>query len=247
MAQKITTKVFLLCAVLFCTAAASAQNFIDSGAVEYEVRVNLHKSLGDDGWAATMKDRVPQFSSAIYRLTFTPRASFYTFVSRDEKAKLPWDNSNEEDNIWYKDLSAGTFQKQRNIFDDIYLLTGSLGNAKWKLYNENRDIAGFNCRKASTIINDSIYVFAYYTEEIPASTGPMNFGGLPGAIMGITIPRLFTSIVANKVMVNGVNYGVIKPPSKGKKQEATTMLSKIAAVTKDWGKWGQQAAVNAGL
>ena len=72
-------------------------------------------------------------------------------------------------------------------------------------------IAGFNCRKAVTKIFDSVYVFAFYTDEIIISGGPCSINGLPGMILGVTIPRLYTSWIATKVMLNGVDENTIKP------------------------------------
>ena len=115
----------------------------------------------------------------------------------------------------------------------------------WKLVpNETREIAGFNCRKAVGKIFDSVYVFAFYTDEILISGGPMGIHGLPGMILGITIPRMFTSWIATKVQVNGVNTGIVAPPVKGKKKKATELQETVIKVTKDWGTWGQQQVWN---
>ena len=81
--------------------------------------------------------------------------------------------------------------------------------------HETRNIAGFNCRKAYTILFDSVYVFAFYTDEIMISGGPLGIHGLPGMILGITIPRMHTSWIATKLQINGVDTSIIKPPKKG--------------------------------
>ena len=110
--------------------------------------------------------------------------------------------------------------------------------------NENRMIAGFNCRKAVGVLFDSVYVFAFYTDEITVSGGPMGLHGLPGMILGITIPRMFSSWVASKVEINGVNYNKIYAPTKGKKKRPEELEGNIIQATKDWGKYGQQAVWN---
>ena len=68
----------------------------------------------------------------------------------------------------------------------------------------------------------------------------MSLHGLPGMILGITIPRMFCSWVATKLEVNGVNYSTINAPTKGKKKKATELQETAVKVTKDWGSWGQQ-------
>ena len=58
---------------------------------------------------------------------------------------------------------------------------------------------------------DSVYVFAFYTDEITISGGPCTINGLPGMILGLTIPRLYVSMLATKLMVNDVQVSSIKP------------------------------------
>lgn len=237
-------KIFLPLLFLFCFKA-NAQQFISSGMIEFEVRTNNHKVFGDGFWAEMFKDRIPQFSTNYYQYTFNADKAIYKYSHQDEKTKLPWGNNNAEDNIWYSDYTAGTFVDQKFVFDDTYLLTDSLMNIDWKLVpNETREIAGFNCRKAVGKIFDSVYVFAFYTDEITISGGPMGIHGLPGMILGITIPRMFTSWIATKLQIVGVNTRAIAPPSKGKKKKATELQQNVERVSKNWGRWGQQSVWN---
>jgi GLPGLI family protein len=67
------------------------------------------------------------------------------------------------------------------------------------MLGEYREIAGYNCRKAATIVMDSVYIIAFYTDEIPVSAGPESFNGLPGMILGIVIPRMNLTYFATKV------------------------------------------------
>lgn len=232
---------FILCV---CCNAFS-QQFINSGMIEYEVRTNNHKTFGDGIWAEMFKDKIPQFSTSWYQLTFNDNKAVYKFDRLDEKTKLPWGNNNAEDNFWYNDYNTGIFTDQKWVFDNTYLLSDSLMKIDWKLVpHETREIAGFNCRKAVGIIFDSVYVFAFYTDEITVSGGPMGIHGLPGMILGITIPRMHTSWIATKLQINGVNTGIIQPPQKGKKKKATELQETVLKVTKDWGTWGQQSVWN---
>ena len=139
----------------------------------------------------------------------------------------------------------GTGAFRRNFWRDEFNFTDSIKEINWKLVpTESRMIAGFNCRKAYTVLFDSVYVFAFYTDEITVSGGPMSLHGLPGMIMGITIPRMFCSWVATKLEVNGVNYSKIAAPTKGKKKKAKELQQTVVSATKDWGNWGHQAVWN---
>jgi GLPGLI family protein len=225
---------------LLCVKCTQAQVFIDKGLIEYEVKVNNHKALGNGTWAEMMKDKFPKLSTSYYQLTFNTDKSIYLFNRKDEKTKMPWGNEGE-DNVWYNDYEKGGFVQQKSVFGDTYILTDSLVKIDWRMTNETREIAGFNCRKAVGKIFDSVYVFAFYTDEITVSGGPMGLHGLPGMILGVTIPRMFSSWVATKVEVNGVNYSTINAPTKGKKKKAKELQETAVKVTKDWGDWGQHA------
>lgn len=232
--------------LLFISCMAYAQQYISTGMIEFEVRTNNHKVFGDGIWADMARERLPQFSTTYYNFTFNGDKAVYAFDRFDEKSKINmFFNSNVEDNTWYSDYATHSFIDQKYVFDNTYLLSGALMNIDWKLSpNENREIAGFNCRKATGVIFDSVYVFAFYTEEIMVSGGPMGIHGLPGMIMGITIPRMFTSWIATKVQVNGVDTKKIVPPLKGKKRDAMELKETVLKATKDWGTWGQQAIWN---
>ena len=233
-------KYILLIVVSLSFKSTQAQVFIDKGMIEYEVKVNNHKALGEGSWAEMFKDKIPKLSTSYYQLTFNVDKSIYLFNRKDEKTKSPWGNEGE-DNIWYNDYANEKFVQQKSVFGDTYILTDSLIKIDWKVTNETREIAGFNCRKAVGKLFDSVYVFAFYTDEITLSGGPMGLHGLPGMILGITIPRMFSSWVATKLEINGVNYSTINAPSKGKKKKAKELQETAVKVTKDWGSWGQQA------
>ena len=234
-------KILIALFICFCSMA-HAQQFIGSGMIEFEVRTNNHKSMGDGMWAEMFKDKIPQFSTTYYHFTFNENKSVYKFDRKDEKTKMPWSNGSEEDNIWFNDYSNGTFTDQKFVFDNTYLLSDSLIQIDWRIVpNETREIAGFNCRKAVGKIFDSVYVFAFYTDEITVPGGPMGIHGLPGMILGITIPRMFTSWIATKVEIAGVNTNIITAPQKGKKKKAADLQDNVKKVTEDWGSYGQQA------
>jgi GLPGLI family protein len=234
---------FVLAVSISCLT--NAQQFISAGLIEYEVRVNNHRMFGDGIWAQMFKDRMPNFSTYYYQLTFNDNKALYKFDRLNEKDKMPWNDNSREENIWYSDYASQTFIHQKFVFDNTYILADSLMKINWKLVpNETREIAGFNCRKAQGIIFDSVYVFAFYTDEITVSGGPMGIHGLPGMIMGITIPRMFTSWIATSLKVNGVKTDIIIPPTKGKKKIAGELRATVEKATKDWGTWGQQSVWN---
>ena len=53
-------------------------------------------------------------------------------------------------------------------------------------------------------------------------------------ILGVTIPRLYTSWIATKVMLNGVDQNSIRPVSVKKNYSMKDLESMINERTKDW-------------
>ena len=117
------------------------------------------------------------------------------------------------------------------------MLSDSTKTIKWKLEPETRTIAGFECKKAITKICDSVVVVAFYTDQIITPGGPESFYGLPGMILGLVIPRLYTTWFATKFeSINTADEAKIIPPAKGKKATSKDMIDKVADVVKNWGE-----------
>ena len=87
---------------------------------------------------------------------------------------------------------------------------------------------------------DSVFVVAFYAEEIPSGGGPESFNGLPGMILGVVVPRMFTSWYATKLELENVTDATLAPPHKGKKIDLPGLKTQIQKSLKDWGKWGQK-------
>jgi GLPGLI family protein len=209
-----------------------AQTFINKATVQYEVKTNIKKTLGNSIWDEMIKDKVPDFKTSYYNLTFANNKSIYKFNAAPDNLKRFYRGADQE--VWYSDFNTGEYIIQKNIYGSNFNLEDSLLHIDWKFENEHRTIAGFDCRKAVGIIMDSVYVFAFYTDEITLTGGPCRINGLPGLIMGLTIPRLYTSWIATKVMVNDVDEKSIKPETAKKYLTAKAFLDNLQSRVKDW-------------
>ncbi|MFC4261594.1 GLPGLI family protein [Ferruginibacter yonginensis] len=232
-------KLYILFTILISSfvfaSNAQQQQFIDKAMVEYEVKTNIKKTMGNDSWAEMMKENLPTFKISYYQYTFANNQSIYKFNRWDEKSKLPeYMRRDDEANNWFFDFNKNKLITQKNIFGSTFNIEDTIPTINWVLTNESRNIAGFNCRKAVGKIFDSVYVFAFYTDEIMVSGGPCSINGLPGLIMGVTIPRLFTSFIATKVSINGVAFNDIKPTTAKKYYNNAFIKNTIFERTKDW-------------
>ena len=226
---------FFALLILLGTAKLSAQQFLDKAIIEYEVKTNIKKTMGNDSWDEKLKELMPQFKTGYYLYTFADNKSIYKFDHWLPNQKIPEHmRRNDEENIWYLDYANNKFSMQKTVFGSVFITEDTIPAIEWKVTNESRVIAGFNCRKAEGKISDSVYVFAFYTDEILIPGGPCSINGLPGMILGVTIPRMFTSWIATKIMVTGVQVNTIKPVSSKKPFNMTSMKSTIKERTKDW-------------
>jgi GLPGLI family protein len=219
-----------------------AQQFISKAVIEYEVRSNIKKTMGSGSFADMLKDNMPTFKTGYYTFTFADNKSIYKFDHWDEKVKVPeFLRKDDEGSVWYYDYNSGKYNLQKNVFGTSFNIEDTIPTLQWKLTNESRVIAGFNCRKAVTKIFDSVYVFAFYTDEITIPGGPCSINGLPGTILGVTIPRLFTSWIATKVMLSGVPENTIKPVAAKKNFTLKYLRNMVDERTKGWGSQDEES------
>lgn len=245
---------FIISFAFLMIGGSKAQNFISKASIEFEVKTSIKKTMGSDSWDEIIKAQMPDFKTGYYLFTFADNKSIYKFSHWDEKNKIPeWLRNADEENSWYFDHNDSKFNMQKNVFGSKFNVSDSIPVIHWKLSNENRMIAGFNCRKAVGIIMDSVYVFAFFTEEIMIPGGPCSINGLPGMVLGLTIPRLYTSFIATKVMINDVNTATIKPITAKKYYTNLSLRVDLLERSKNWGsdddpeqnKWRDQFRWNA--
>ncbi|MEM0577716.1 GLPGLI family protein [Flavobacterium polysaccharolyticum] len=230
---------------LFFTITSTAQQFVDKAVIEYEVNTNLKKTMSNDSWDEMMKDNLSDLKISYFNYTFADNKSVFKFDRWSPKTRIPkYLKDSDEENSWYFDFNLGIFNMQKQIIGTNFVVTDSIPKIEWKITNENREIAGYNCRKAVGKIFDDVYVFAFYTDEITIPGGPVSISGLPGMILGLTIPRLYTSYVATKVDVSVKDTTIIKPIVAKKTYDIKGLKSLMEEKTKDWFTYGEDKEEN---
>lgn len=229
------------CLVVCCHAQYTMQ-----GKIEYERKTNIYKkidAMDEDRkqWAEKFRSQVPKFNIAYFNLYFNTSNSMYKPGRETENPVKAWfAQSPASENIVYTDFNTQKVTAQKLVYEEKFLVQDTMRKLKWKIYDEIRTIANYKCRKAVSKICDSVYVVAFYTEDIPASGGPEMFSGLPGMILELAIPRLFTTWVATTIDINLPKDADFTPPSKGKKTTQGKMHESLSADLKQWGKYAAQ-------
>lgn len=225
----------LTCLFLFTvlfSALKAQQLFIPNGTIVFEKKVNLQRSLADLGLSEELKEKMKKYKISHWELSFDNSKSIYRPLKKEEE---PLDFSvfggaMDNENELYANYQQDKRVIKKNIMGDDYLLNDTIPYIEWKILHEIRNIAGYDCRKAIGIINDSVYVVAFYTDEILLKGGPEGFNGLPGMILGLAIPRYFSTWFATKVTPYSEQSLAINPPPKGKKTETEKEFKKLMEI-----------------
>ena len=222
------------CTVIFLSlllsGIADAQDFITRGKIEFEVKRNNKRSISaEDRMNSPFLAGLPDFDISYRDLIFSWNQSIYQPGRKAPGVVSIFNNQATA----YMDLTKQQSIRKTNFYGEEYVVEDSINKVKWKIENETRKIAGWECRKAVGRIYDSVYVVAFYCPEIMPQGGPELFTGLPGMILGLAIPRYFTTWFATKIEIANIDETKIVPPVVKKKKQlskkefAEIMLKKI--------------------
>ncbi|MEP6727406.1 MAG: GLPGLI family protein [Bacteroidota bacterium] len=241
--MKVFKYVFLFCSIAV-TARLHAQNtiFLTEGKIEFEKKVNTYSLMEDgDSWSELQKKTMPKFRTTYFDLLFSKNKTIYQPGRENpDNNKIFFNDNVAEENVVYSELDSSKSISQKKVFEQVFLIQDSTRQIQWKITDETRVVAGFQCRRANAIIMDSIYVVAFYTDDIIAPGGPESFNGLPGMILGVSLPHQHVTWFATKVAATPVTAAQLKLPSKGKKVTNESLKESLKERMKDWGKYKQR-------
>jgi GLPGLI family protein len=240
-------KLRLTVIVIAMALSAQAQQamFLQRGRIEFEKRVNQYARMDEmrdgreDSWTDAIKKSTSQYLVTYFDYSFSRNTSLYKPGRENPDNKNPFGASPADVNIVYSRLDSMESISQKKVFEQTYLVKDSIRNIRWKITDETRKIAGFDCRRANAIIMDSIYVVAFYTDAIITPGGPESFSGLPGMILGVALPHEHITWFATKVLVDDIKEEALKPPTKGKSTDTKEMKEDITKIMGRWGNYGQ--------
>ncbi len=228
----LTILTFLICPYI------KAQGFVDDGIIQYEKSVNMYAIIqaqiaktNDAAMKYTLesyqKNKFKVLKSSLFfsnnKTLFEPEAvagnpyagqRAYLVRGGVELAGGNTTPQSEQNNTIYTDVAAQTSVNQKTVYDETFLVKDAPRPIKWKITGEVRNVAGYNCRRANGLMMDSIYVVAFYTDDIQVSGGPESFNGLPGMILQVALPD--EHIIWTATKVEGKTIPALKAPVKGK-------------------------------
>ena len=97
-------------------------NLLQKRVIEYEVKSNIQKTMGNGTFEDMIKDQLPQFKTGYFNFTFANNKSIYKFDHwSDESKKIPiWLKRGDEDNVWYYDFTIQANTIIKNNFWKSY-------------------------------------------------------------------------------------------------------------------------------
>lgn len=193
-----------------------------SGKITYKETMKLNIKL-DDAQGGQLADMLPRENVSEKILLFTPTATFYEQKEKNEEQMVTENNGIatsinivQPDNKVYYDLKNQKKTEQRDFLGRNFLIESEPDTLNWKITGKQKTIAGRNCMEATTQYKEN-KISAWFTPEIPVSSGPGNLHGLPGMILHADINDGQQIITATQISLEPIDAKGIAKPQKGKK------------------------------
>jgi GLPGLI family protein len=191
-----------------------------------------------------MNDMIKRNTEKDYVLEFNSIESTYKQIEKleAEGQGYNWMANYVGENIGkiYKNAQDKISINETEMMGKFFLVTENLENAKWKMSGESKKIGQYTCYKATYTkqVEEKVFSFgswnqtngtnqpkkpkkmrdvevvAWFTPEIPVSSGPSWYQGLPGLILEVSDDD--TTILCTKIVMNPKEKTKIKRPKKGK-------------------------------
>ncbi|MEJ5996491.1 GLPGLI family protein [Pedobacter sp. Du54] len=203
--------------------------FIKSAKITFEKKINQKQQLAKNDWISDdAKDKMSKYRTSLWEYNFNDSSAIYKIKPKETLGDnnfffIATENTNE----LFTDFGKKARIIRKPVNGEDFILKDTIPHLNWKIMNDVRQIAGYECRKAVALINDTVTVIAFYTDEILLKGGPEGFTGLPGLILGLAIPRYNTTWFATKIEAKNIPILAINPPTKGKKTDTEKEFKKL--------------------
>ena len=199
-------------------------------------QVDWGKKKMSDAEVSMWKSKLSEGSRKTYQLNFTLQESSWAKVESLAVGgggkggdKAGWDDSQE--NLLYKNLANQSYKVETEAFDKLFLVNGDLELPAWEITGETKTIGDYQVQKAiytrekqtmafgkEEPVMEKEIVEAWFTTQIPISSGPDYYWGLPGLILEIKNGNI--SYTCERVELNSSGDFSIEIPKKGQKVTA---------------------------
>ncbi len=103
----------------------------------------------------------------------------------------------------------------RQVKRGTCIVTDTLGTMNWEIkQDEAKEIGGFACEKAVATFRGRTYE-AWFAPDVPVSSGPFKFFGLPGLILEIKSADDVVKFSFHSLELNRYPESTLQPPTNG--------------------------------
>lgn len=163
------------------------------------------------------------------------------FLVKDSLPKLEWKLEGETKQIGQYTCFKATTTKKVDEMDFMSMRRRGRDNDEKKEAEEKADSTKSTDPMDEIEVPKYIVVTAWYTPQIPVSTGPAEYHGLPGLILEVSADR--TVMLCTKIVMNPQDKEPIDKPSKGdivtRDEYNTIMKEKIEEMREMYGGRGR--------
>ncbi|MDO5509829.1 MAG: GLPGLI family protein [Weeksellaceae bacterium] len=185
--------------------------------------------------AELVRTELAQGVTLDYKLKTNGKESYYKLQERIDNSQrsnvIASQIAQSDKGGLFKDFTASTYKKEYEVMGQNYLVVDNLEALNWSISRETENIAGFETRKATGVMSDSIQIESWFAPKLSIKDGPDRFWGLPGLIL-----KSVFEVRGMKMSVTAVNVQVreedikVTAPTKGKQMTMKEFEAEMEAV-----------------
>lgn len=212
----------------------------NQGTVTYEEVMKFDIQL--DNMTPEMQEMLPKENRSKTRLYFNDYASRYENADQGEDAAIEHESEgggmrimiSQPENIVYRDFKNEKIIEQKEFMTRIFLIESDFPKDEWKFTGNQKMILNYPCQEAIKQEGENL-VSVWFTSAIPVSSGPGEFGNLPGLILLVESNDGDRTIIAKSIDLEDVDMKNLLKPKKGKKVSQEKFLSIVEEKNKEMG------------
>lgn len=167
--------------ILFLFINSSLFSQVNAGKIVFERKTNLEKKF-TDGRMKKMLGEGNKIRTELFELYFNDTCSIFKPILSDEADPLNWATNK---NTVYQNFNSNQKLSILGIWGQQIYVNDTNSSRNWKITENKRTIANYECYKAIWQKDDSTRIYAWFSVDLVPSVGPEGFNGLPGAILGL--------------------------------------------------------------
>ena len=231
-----------LCSLSMAFAQQANNGFLLSGEVIYQEVIKMDIQL--EGLDEQMAAQIPKERKTEKILHFSEEAALLENHQKDDPEEaMPMEGSGmvikmyQPDNKTFMDLKNQKLIEQKEFMSRVFLIESDLGQEKWKMTGEQKEILEYACMEAiSEVEGQDVHV--WFTPQIAVGIGPGRYSGLPGLVMAVKMNGGDITLEAIDIELKPVDKNVLKKPTKGKKVTQEEYQAIVAEKMKEMGVEG---------